>query len=188
MRLAASSSTTSCVSCLPAGVIATTRRSCGAAVNGVECGGDDVDPQNHPGPAAVGLVVHLPGTERRGVTVVEEPEIELLAEYGREGSLLRQPRVGVREKREDVDLHRGVRLLGLGEAARDKDSPPLEIDLPHTLSYEREQQARFELEHVVRGVVRDLTNPAERPAALLDDLETDQVRDVEGVLIGLGQR
>ena len=56
-----------------------------AAVDGVERGRDDVDAQHHAGPAAVRLVVDLTGAQRRGVAVVEEPQIELVAEHGGDG-------------------------------------------------------------------------------------------------------
>ena len=48
-----------------------------AAVDRVERGRDDVDAQHHPGPAAVRVVVDLPGRQRRRVAVVEDAELEL---------------------------------------------------------------------------------------------------------------
>ena len=61
----ASSSTTSCVSCRPCGLSAITRCVGPAAVDGVERRRDDVDPQHHPGAAAVGLVVDAARPQRR---------------------------------------------------------------------------------------------------------------------------
>ena len=51
-----------------------------------------------------------------------------------------------------------MRLLAVREAARNKDSPRGEIDLPHAVLDEREQKAGVELEHVVRRVVGDVAN------------------------------
>ena len=143
LLLRASSSTTSCVE------LAALRRKRDdsmlgdAAVGGFERGGDDVDAQHHPRAAAVGLVVDLPGAERRRVAVAEEAQVELAAEDGRDGALLGQPREGVRNQCEDVDLHEGLgRLVGLVEPGRDNDSPRLEIDLPHAGLDEREQAVR----------------------------------------------
>ena len=52
-----------------------------------------------PGAAAVRLVVDLAGGERRVVAVVEEPQVELVAEHGRNRTLLGEPgeRVGNEE-------------------------------------------------------------------------------------------
>ena len=49
-----------------------------AAVDGLQRGGDHVDAQHHSRAAAVGLVVHLAGVERRVVAVVEEAQLELV--------------------------------------------------------------------------------------------------------------
>ena len=71
----------------PCGVSAITRCS-DALVDRLQRRRDDVDPQHHPGAAAVGLVVHLSRrAERRPVAVVEQPQLELGPEHGR-GSLL----------------------------------------------------------------------------------------------------
>ena len=78
----------------------------GAAVDRVERRGDRVDAEHHPGSAAVGLVVHLAGPQRRPVAVVEQPEVELGPEHRRERALLGHPPERVRDEREDVDLHR----------------------------------------------------------------------------------
>ena len=69
----------------------------------VERGGDDVDPQDHARAAAVGLVVHLTGLERRRVAVVEQAELELRAEHGRERALLGEPAKRMWDEREDID-------------------------------------------------------------------------------------
>ncbi len=50
------------------------------AVRAIERRRDDVDAQHHPRAAAVRLVVHLAGAERRRVAVVEEAQLELGAE------------------------------------------------------------------------------------------------------------
>src|SRR5207248_7386555 len=78
------------------------------AVDGVERRRDDVDPQHHPGAATVGLVVDLPGAERRVVAVREEAEVELVPEDGRHRPLLGEPRERVRDEREDVELHQST--------------------------------------------------------------------------------
>ena len=76
-----------------------------AAVDGVERGCDDIDPQDHPCAAAVRLVVHLRGAKRRGVAVREEPQVELGAKDAGDRTLLRQPGEGMRNQSEDVELH-----------------------------------------------------------------------------------
>src|SRR5581483_2025353 len=58
--------------------------------------------------AAVGLVVDLPGAERREVAVVEEPQVELVAEDRGQRPLLGQPRESVGNQGEEVELHQGV--------------------------------------------------------------------------------
>jgi hypothetical protein len=73
------------------------------AVHRVERGRDDVDAQDHARAAAVRLVVDLAALERRGVAVVEEAELELGAEDGRERPLLGEPGERVRDEREDID-------------------------------------------------------------------------------------
>ena len=77
------------------------------AVDRLERRGDDVDAQHHPGTTAVRRVVDLPGAQRRRVAVVEEPQLELGAENGRERLLLGQPAEGMRNLGEDVETHRG---------------------------------------------------------------------------------
>ena len=76
-----------------------------AAVDGVERGRDDVDPQHHARAAAVRLVVHLAGAQRRRVAVVEEAQLELGAEHRGERPLLGHPRERVRNLGEDVEAH-----------------------------------------------------------------------------------
>ena len=76
------------------------------AVDGLERRRDDVDPQHHPGAAAVRRVVDLAGTQRRRVAVVEEPELELGAEDGGDRLLLGQPAERVWHLGEDVETHR----------------------------------------------------------------------------------
>ena len=73
------------------------------AVGRVERGRDDVDAQHHARAAAVRLVVHLAGLERRRVAVVEQAELELSAEHGRERALLGEPGERMRDEREDID-------------------------------------------------------------------------------------
>ena len=75
-----------------------------AAVDGVERGRDDVDAQHHPRAAAVRLVVDLAGAQRRRVAIAEQAQVELVAEDGRDGPLLGEPREGVRDRCEDVEL------------------------------------------------------------------------------------
>ena len=71
-----------------------------AAVDGLERGRDDVHAQHHPRAAAVRLVVDLPGAQRRVVAVVEEPQLELVAEHGRDGrcSVIHAKACGTRVK------------------------------------------------------------------------------------------
>ncbi len=80
-----------------------------AAVDRLERGVDDVDAQEHSGPAAVGLVIDLAGAKRREVPVAEQAQVEPRAEDGGERALLRHPGERVRNEGEDVDLHPGRR-------------------------------------------------------------------------------
>src|SRR5438093_3403984 len=75
-----------------------------AAVDGFDRRGHHVDPEHHPRPAAVRLVVNLAALQRRVVAVVEEAQVELASEHGRDRSLLREPGEGVRDESEDVEL------------------------------------------------------------------------------------
>ena len=75
-------------------------------VDGLEGRRDDVDAKHHPGAASVRLVVDLRVCERRRVAVAEQAQVQLVAEHGRNGPLLRQPREGVRDQGEDVELQR----------------------------------------------------------------------------------
>ncbi len=77
------------------------------AVHRLECGRDDVDAEHHSRSAAVRLVVDLPGAERCGFAVVDEPQLELHAEHARDRLLLGQPGEGMRDEGEDVDSHSG---------------------------------------------------------------------------------
>ena len=79
------------------------------AVGRVESSRDDVDPEQHPRAAAVRLVVHLPGTERRRVAVGEQPEVELGTEHRGDGALFGEPREGVGNEGEYVQLHGATR-------------------------------------------------------------------------------
>jgi hypothetical protein len=74
------------------------------AVRRFERGCDHVDAQDHARAAAVRVVVDLAVAERRRVAVVEQPELELGAEHGSDGTLLGEPGERVREEREDIDL------------------------------------------------------------------------------------
>ena len=75
-----------------------------ARVGGLQRRVDDVDPQHHPGPAAVGRVVDLPGAERRRVAVVEEPQLVPFADRVLNRALRLEPVEGLREEGEDVEL------------------------------------------------------------------------------------
>ncbi len=75
-------------------------------VGRLERRGDDVDAENHPGATAVGRVVDLAGAQRRRVTVVEEPKLELRPEDGGDRLLLGQPAERVWNLGEDVEAHR----------------------------------------------------------------------------------
>src|SRR2546430_8485503 len=61
----------------------------------------------------------------------------------------------------------------------------LEIDFAHAGLDEREGESGIEVEHVVRNAGRHLGDPAEHAAALLLDLETDEL---EGVVLALHRR
>ena len=82
-----------------------------SVVDRIERGCDDVYAQDHSGPAAVRVVVDLARGERRRVPVVEQAELELVAEHCGERALLRQPRERVRDLSEDVELQRKPRQV-----------------------------------------------------------------------------
>ncbi len=75
------------------------------AVDRLERGVDDVDPEHHAGAAAVRLVVHLPGPERREVPVAEQVQLELRPQDGGERTPLGHPGERLRYEREDIDAH-----------------------------------------------------------------------------------
>jgi hypothetical protein len=56
-----------------------------------------------PCAAAVRVIVDLAVPERRRVTVIEQPELELRAEYRGERPLLGEPGERMRKEREDID-------------------------------------------------------------------------------------
>ena len=154
-----------------------------AAVDRVERGRDDVDAQHHPGAAAVGLVVDLAAAQRRRVAVVEEPELELGPENGRERPLFGHPCERMRNLGEDVETHSRSRLLVVArEAAGDEDPAFVEVDVEHAGLDERQQQAGVEGERVVGRSVLHLGDRTERAAAFLLDAEPDELEDVVGVL------
>src|SRR2546421_1189658 len=74
----------------------------------------------------------------------------------------------------------------IGEARGHRDGTGADVDLAHTGFGEREGQAGVELEHVVRDTRSDVSNLAEPLAAVVDDVEPDQVGDV--VRAGFGRR
>ena len=78
--------------------------------------------------------------------------------------------------------------VGVGEAGRDKDTSSLEVDVAHTVADERQQQPAVELERVVGDAGHDLDDAAEATAALLDDLEADELEGVVLVLPGRRER
>ena len=82
-------------------------RRLGVTVGRVERCRDDVDPQHHPRPTAVRRVVDLARPQRRRVAVVEQAQLQLTTEHVRDRSMLRHPREGMRDLREDVDAHSG---------------------------------------------------------------------------------
>ena len=77
----------------------------GAAIDRVQRGRDDVHAQNHSRPASVRVVVDLARSEWRRVAVVEDAELELAAEHGRERAALARPVEGSGHEREDVEAH-----------------------------------------------------------------------------------
>ena len=105
----ASSSTRPWSSGRPAGVSATTRCSGRPAVHRVESGGHHIHAEHHSGPSAVGLVVDLAGAERSRVAVVEDVQLELAPEHGRDGPAFLEPLEGTGDQREDVQSHQGCR-------------------------------------------------------------------------------
>ena len=160
-----------------------------AVVHGFERGRDDVDAQHHPRAATVGLVVDLPCAQRRRVAVAEEPQVELPPEDGRDRALLGEPREGVRNRSEDVELQKALsRLVGLVEAALDNDCARVKVDYAHAGRHERQQKSGVEHEHVVRDSRRDVRDPPQQVAAVLDDVEADELEDVVLALGGRRER
>jgi hypothetical protein len=121
------------------------------------------------------------------VAVIEQPKVQLGAEYGSERTLLTEPGKRVREEGEDIDLQSALRLLGVRKATRNQDSTRSEIDLPDAGVDQRKRKTRVELENVVRRSRRDLDDPAEHPAALLVHGQAHELEDVELPGLGLGQ-
>ncbi len=79
---------------------------------------DDVDPHHHPGAAAVGRVIDLPGAERRRLPVVEAAQLRAAADGVGDVALLAEPAEPLGEQGEDIDPHEGrgsleTRDLGL---------------------------------------------------------------------------
>ena len=84
---------------------------------------------------------------------------------------------------ENVDAH-GLGLLRVCEPRVDDDSPAGQIHLPDARLDEGQRRAGVELEHVVPRVLEYLPHPSEQTAAtLLFDAETDELEDVELVLV-----
>src|SRR5262249_42834809 len=85
------------------------------------------------------------------VAVVEQVQVELVAEHGRDGTLLREPGERVRDESEDVELQGRPRsrLPMRCETTRNQDASVREVDLEHAGIDERQREARVELEHVV---------------------------------------
>ena len=89
----------------------------------------------------------------------------------------------MRERCEDVDLHEGT-LVGLGETTRHQDAAAFEVDLEDTLRDERQRVARVELEDVVRHPRGHVLHDTEPAAALLLNLDADELEDVVAHFLG----
>ena len=128
-----------------------------------------------PAPPPYGSSSTWPRAQRRRVAVVEEAQLELGAEHGREGPLLGQPRERMRDEVK-TSMHRGVRLPVVAKPGREQRFAPRRGRPPHAGLDEREQQAGVELEHVVRGAWRTSRDDAERAAPLLLDARGRRAR------------
>ena len=104
-----------------------------------------------PDATAVGVVVHLPGSKGRRVTVVQEPQLQLAPEHRRERLLLGEPAEGVGDLREHVDAHGdpGYPLPPAQKVAHDDDTSCVEIDQADGVLDHRHERAIGELEVVV---------------------------------------
>ncbi len=153
------------------------------AVYRVQRRGHDVDAKHHAGPAAVRLVVHLTRAERCRVAVVEDPEIELGAEHGRDRPALANPVESGRNEREDVEAHRQSRLPVVRESGCDHNSPLRELNLANAVLDEGQEQAAVELEDVVRDAGDHAHDGSEPRAVLAEGLEPDEVTDVVRALV-----
>jgi hypothetical protein len=83
----------------------------------------------------------------------------------------------MRERCEDVDLHEET-LVGPGETTRHQDAAALEVDFEDTLRDERQRVTRVELEDVVRHPRGHVLHDTEPAAALLLNLDADELEDV----------
>src|SRR5262249_60718343 len=76
----------------------------------------------------------------------------------------------------------------VGEAARYDDFACREVDPADAVLHHRQGEARIELEHVVRDTRRDVGDAPERSAALLLDLEPDELEHVVRALRRVRER
>src|SRR5258705_13494600 len=79
------------------------------AVDRFERGRDDVDAKHHPRAPSVGIVVHLTRGQWGRVAVVEDPELELVTEHGRDRTALLEPGECARDQGKDIEAHGGYR-------------------------------------------------------------------------------
>ncbi len=157
-----------------------------AAVDRVERRRDDVDPQHHPRPAPVGLVVDAARVERGRVAVGEEPQVELAAEHRGERALLRQPREGRRNEREDIEAQRSQSGSEKPGATRIRPASSSTASTHAATSGSSSPVA--EVERVVRRAGDDVLDAPEGAPALLDHLEPDELEGVVLALVGRRQR
>src|SRR5262249_56527234 len=106
---------------------------------------------------------------------------------GGDWSLFREPCERMRDRSEDVELHRPPgRLVGLVESGFDNDCARVKVDLPHAGLDQGEQQAAVELEDVVGDARLDPLDPPKLVPVGALDREADELEDV--VLPGPGRR
>ena len=104
------------------------------------------------------------------------------AEHGRDRTLLGEPREGVRNEGEDVDLQKEA---GSEKPGRDKDTPSSR-SMSRTQRSTSGRSTRLELEDVV-GHAGIHVPRGRGPGRLLDDLEPDELEGVVLVLLGGGR-
>ena len=142
-----------------------------------------------PAPPPYGSSSTWPGAERRRVAVVEEAQLELGAEHGRERALLGSQAKACGTRVKTSSCKGGRRGYRRREAGRDHDRPASRSTSRTQSSTSGRQQAAVEHEHVVRDARLDvLRRGRARGRPPRSTLEADELEDVVLVLVRRRQR